>query len=80
MAATPDGKGYWLVASDGGVFAFGDAGFEGSMGGVDARVARHGHRGDSRRQGLLVRLSRRNRLRVRRRELFRLGKVSDRTP
>ncbi len=27
MAATPDGCGYWLVASDGGVFAFGDAGF-----------------------------------------------------
>ena len=25
MAATPDGQGYWLVASDGGVFAFGDA-------------------------------------------------------
>jgi len=25
--ATPDGKGYWLVASDGGVFAFGDARF-----------------------------------------------------
>ncbi len=33
MAATPDGKGYWLVAADGGVFAFGDAGFYGSMGG-----------------------------------------------
>ena len=33
MAATPDGKGYWEVASDGGVFAFGDAAFEGSMGG-----------------------------------------------
>ena len=33
MAATPDGKGYWLVASDGGIFAFGDAGFYGSMGG-----------------------------------------------
>ena len=32
MAATPDGRGYWLVASDGGVFAFGDAGFHGSMG------------------------------------------------
>jgi hypothetical protein len=30
MAATPDGKGYWLVASDGGVFAYGDAPFEGS--------------------------------------------------
>ncbi|HWD52592.1 MAG TPA: hypothetical protein VG412_09340, partial [Acidimicrobiales bacterium] len=34
IAATPDGKGYWLVASDGGVFAFGDAGFFGSMGGT----------------------------------------------
>jgi ribosomal protein L24E len=33
MATTPDGKGYWLVASDGGIFAFGDAGFYGSMGG-----------------------------------------------
>ena len=27
------GGGYWLVASDGGVFAFGDARFIGSMGG-----------------------------------------------
>jgi hypothetical protein len=34
MAATPDGKGYWLVASDGGIFAFGDARFYGSMGGT----------------------------------------------
>jgi len=33
MSATPDGQGYWLVASDGGIFAFGDAGFKGSMGG-----------------------------------------------
>ncbi len=33
MAATPDGGGYWLVASDGGIFAFGTAGFHGSMGG-----------------------------------------------
>jgi hypothetical protein len=32
MAATPDGKGYWLAGIDGGVFAFGDAGFHGSMG------------------------------------------------
>ena len=32
MAATPDGKGYWMVASDGGIFAFGDAKFYGSMG------------------------------------------------
>ncbi|HEX4245648.1 MAG TPA: hypothetical protein VHY77_08780, partial [Acidimicrobiales bacterium] len=33
MTATPDGQGYWLVASDGGVFTFGDAGFFGSTGG-----------------------------------------------
>ena len=30
MAATATGKGYWLVASDGGVFCFGDAHFRGS--------------------------------------------------
>ncbi|HZM57454.1 MAG TPA: hypothetical protein VFC03_20765, partial [Acidimicrobiales bacterium] len=33
MAATGDGKGYWNVAVDGGLFAFGDAKFYGSMGG-----------------------------------------------
>ncbi|HZI39925.1 MAG TPA: hypothetical protein VFF24_16625, partial [Acidimicrobiia bacterium] len=32
--STPAGNGYWLVASDGGVFAFGGAGFHGSMGGT----------------------------------------------
>jgi len=32
MASTPDGRGYWLVASDGGVFTGGDAGFSGSTG------------------------------------------------
>jgi hypothetical protein len=34
MAATADGKGYWEVRSDGGVFAFGDAKFYGSAGGI----------------------------------------------
>ena len=34
MAATPAGHGYWLVASDGGVFSFGDAAFHGSTGGM----------------------------------------------
>jgi glucose/arabinose dehydrogenase len=34
MAATPSGAGYWEVASDGGVFTFGDAPFLGSMGAV----------------------------------------------
>ena len=33
MAATADDRGYWTVGSDGGVFAFGDAHFMGSMGG-----------------------------------------------
>jgi hypothetical protein len=33
MAATADGKGYWEVYSDGGVFSFGDAHFYGSMAG-----------------------------------------------
>ena len=32
MAPTPDGGGYWLVASDGGVFSYGDARFFGSTG------------------------------------------------
>ena len=29
---TPNGKGYWLVAQDGGIFTFGNAHFYGSMG------------------------------------------------
>ena len=32
MAATPSGNGYWLVASDGGIFSYGDASFHGSTG------------------------------------------------
>ncbi|MDA8367903.1 MAG: hypothetical protein M0Z62_13250 [Actinomycetota bacterium] len=32
MATTPDDGGYWMAASDGGVFAFGDAAFFGSAG------------------------------------------------
>jgi hypothetical protein len=34
MAPTPDGGGYWLVASDGGIFAYGDAQFYGSTGAI----------------------------------------------
>ena len=33
MAATPSGNGYWLAASDGSVYSYGDAHFYGSMGG-----------------------------------------------
>ena len=34
MAPTPDGSGYWLVASDGGIFNYGDASFYGSTGAI----------------------------------------------
>jgi hypothetical protein len=34
LSATPDGGGYWLQGSDGGIFTFGDALFKGSMGGT----------------------------------------------
>lgn len=33
MSPTSNGQGYWLVASDGGIFTFGNATFLGSMGG-----------------------------------------------
>ena len=32
MAVDATGNGYWLVASDGGIFNYGDAGFYGSAG------------------------------------------------
>jgi hypothetical protein len=34
MSSTPTGRGYWLVADDGGVFSFGDAHFYGSTGAI----------------------------------------------
>jgi sugar lactone lactonase YvrE len=34
MAVTPDNKGYWVVASDGGIFTQGDAGYFGSTGSI----------------------------------------------
>ena len=34
----PDEKGYWLAASDGGIFSFGNAPFLGSMGGIALRA------------------------------------------
>ncbi len=39
-AGAPDGRGYFIVAKDGGVFAFGDARFLGSLPseGINARV------------------------------------------
>jgi len=34
LAPTPSGHGYWFVASDGGIFAYGDAPFLGSTGAI----------------------------------------------
>jgi aldose sugar dehydrogenase len=38
MARTASGRGYWLAASDGGVFTFGDARFFGSAGNLPLRA------------------------------------------
>ena len=72
IAATPDGQGYWEVASDGGVFSFGDARFYGSMGGKPLNAAGRRHRRDPRRPGLLARRLRRRRLQLRRRPVLRV--------
>ena len=44
MTASPDGGGYWLVASDGGIFSFGAASYYGSTGGMplERTHRRHG--------------------------------------
>ena len=75
MAATPDGNGYWLVASDGGIFNYGDAGFYGSTGRHPAEQADRRHGGHPRRQGLLAGGLRRWHLQLRRRRLLRLDRA-----
>ena len=40
MASAPDGMGYWIAQSDGGVFAYGSAVFHGSAAGVPDRLNR----------------------------------------
>ena len=74
MAATPDGRGYWLVASDGGIFSFGDAAFYGSTGSIAAQPAGGGHGRHPRRHGLLAGGLRRRHLRLRRRRLLRVDR------
>ena len=54
MAATADGGGYWLVASDGGIFAFGDAGFFGSTGALNLNKPDRPHGGHPGRRRLLA--------------------------
>ncbi len=47
IAPTPNGAGYWEVASDGGLFAFGDAQFYGSVPQTLARINNSGTAGCS---------------------------------
>ena len=51
----PSGRGYWLVAADGGVFAFGNARFFGSPGDRRPREADRRHRADTPGPRLLAR-------------------------
>ena len=37
MASAPGGRGYWLIAEDGGIFGYGAAPFYGSLGGCTGR-------------------------------------------
>ena len=76
MAATPDGRGYWLVASDGGIFSFGDATFFGSTGGQPLNKPDRRHGRHPRRQGLLAGGLRRRHLQLRRRHLLRLDRAA----
>ena len=80
MAATADGKGYWLVAADGGIFTYGDARYYGSTGGLALNRAGRGHGGHPRRPGILARGRRRGRLHLRRRRLLRLSRRSGTEP
>ena len=77
---TPTGKGYWLVATDGGIFSFGDAAFFGSTGALRLNkpiVAMAGH---PQRAGLLAHRLRRRRLRLRRRAVLRLDRCHQAEP
>ena len=71
IAATPTGNGYWLAASDGGIFAFGDARFHGSTGGMRLSAPITGLAARAARRILARRRGRRD-LRVRRRAVPRI--------
>ena len=69
----PSGNGYWLVASDGGIFSYGDAGFFGSTG-HPLNKPMVGMMSTLRRRRLLAGRLRRRHLQLRRRRLLRLGR------
>ena len=68
----PSSNGYWLVAADGGIFNYGDAGFFGSTGAIKLNKPIVGHGLHADRQGLLARRIRRRDLQLRRRRVLRL--------
>ena len=74
MAATPDGQGYWLVASDGGIFTYGDATFYGCHGGSPLNKPIVGMAATSGRRRLLAGGLRRRHLHLRRRHLLRFAR------
>ena len=68
----PPGEGYWLVASDGGIFSFGDATFYGSTGGTPLNQPIVGMVATTPAPGYWLVAARRRHLRLRRRHLPRL--------
>ena len=70
MAATPDGGGYWLVASDGGIFNYGDAGFYGVAGSINLNKPIVGMAADPGRRWLLAGGHRWRHLHLRERPFF----------
>ena len=73
MTATRSGKGYWLVASDGGIFAFGDAGVLRLDRRHEAEQADHRDDPVGHREGLPDGGHRRRHLLLRRRGILRFG-------
>ena len=43
MAATPTGKGYWMLGADGGVFSLGDAKFFGNLAADGSAQGKHAY-------------------------------------
>ena len=77
MASTPGGGGYWLAASDGGVFAFGDAAFFGSSGAQPLNQPIVGMASTPDGGGYWLVATRRRRVRLRRRRILRLHRGDD---
>ena len=74
IAATHTGKGYWLLASDGGIFSYGNARFYGSTGAMHLNQPVVGIAPHAERPRLLARRVRRRHLQLRRRPVLRVDR------